>query len=464
MTTPTPIPTPTSTPARVRHSSAFGVPAFRRLWAAGVVSDSGDWLLFIALPLVVLQLSGSALTTSIAFLLELLPPIVLAPFVARLVARVDRKRLMVVVNVVQACCLAPLLLVETSAQLPIVYGVIVAQAACSAVFEPAKNSLLPDLVDADRIVSANAFVGLGQDIGRLVGGPLGGVLLAVGHLQLVAAADLVTYVGSAVLLATVPSVASPSVPGARRWRGRSRAAARRAATTEPDSSRAAASEAGASRASRPSPRAPRGPAAAPTTASHGILRALRAPATRGPFLVLVVASVAQGLFVVLFVFFVTDSIGGNDADVGLLRGVQAVGAIAAGGVLAVAASRFPVARVAIVGVIGFAVLTLVVWNLSYATHALWPYVVLFALVGAPGVLMGTGLTSLLQLVTPSDGRGAVFSALGLVVAVGQAVGMLLAGTLQGVVGTMPLLEVQAGAYVVAAVIAVVVLPRAARRA
>jgi MFS family permease len=398
------------------------------------VSDSGDWLLFIALPLVVLQLSGSALTTSVAFLLELLPPIVLAPFVARLVARVDRKRLMVTVAIVQACCLMPLLLVDTRADLPIVAGVIVAQAVCSAVFEPAKNSLLPDLVDADRIVSANALVGLGQDIGRLVGGPLGGVLLAVGHLPLVAGADLVTYVGSAILLGTLPSAA------------------------------------GVGRASRPTavpdgaalPEATARPAAPAPARAHGVLAALRSPATRGTFAVLFVAAIAQGLFVVLFVFFVTDGIGGDDADVGLLRGVQAIGAIGAGAVLAVAASRFPVARVAVVGVASFAVLTIVVWNLSWVTHALWPYVLLFVLVGAPGVLMGAGTTSLLQLLTPAHGRAAAFSALGLVTAAGQAVGMLGAGLLQGPVGTMPLLEVQAGAYVVAAVLAAILLPRAIR--
>ena len=54
----------------------MAVPAFRRLWAAGIVSDAGDWLMFIALPLVVLRLTGSALGTSFAFLLELAPPVV----------------------------------------------------------------------------------------------------------------------------------------------------------------------------------------------------------------------------------------------------------------------------------------------------------------------------------------------------------------------------------------------------
>jgi hypothetical protein len=57
------------TTATMAGSALRSVP-FRRLWAAGLLSDTGDWLLFIALPLVVLRLTGSAVATSFAFALE----------------------------------------------------------------------------------------------------------------------------------------------------------------------------------------------------------------------------------------------------------------------------------------------------------------------------------------------------------------------------------------------------------
>jgi len=305
-----------------------------------------------------------------------------------------------VVNVGQALSLIPLLFVRSAEDLPLVYIVIVLQAAFNAAFEPAKNALLPALVGPDRIVSANALVSLNQNLGRLVGGPLGGVLLAVGDLTLVVAVDLASYLASAVLVAILP---------------------------------------------RSGPRASR-----VNTSRSSILRVLIDRELRGPFTVIFAASIAQGMFVVLFVFFVTETLGGTEADVGLLRGVQAIGAIAAGLALSFIASRIGVRALSIAGVGAFAVVSLITWNLSFVTDELWAYVVLFAVVGAPGVFLGDGLVSMLQLASNDDLRGSVFAALGLVMALGQATGLLIAGALQEKIGTVPLLELQGGMYLLAA--------------
>jgi MFS family permease len=389
--------------------SALAVPAFRRLWIAGIVSDAGDWLMLIALPLVVLRLTGSALGTSFAFLLELAPAVLLAPVAGRLADRLPRREIMVAATLAQATSLLPLLAVHDRGDLPLLYGVIVAQATFAAFFEPAKNAVLPTLVGPERAVSANALVGLNNDLGRIVGGPLGGVLLAVAGLSGVALVDIGTYLVAAALVVSLP---------------RQRAARKTAGPSE-----------------------------------SGILRALASGAIRGPIVVVFAAAVAQGLFVVLFVFFVTGTLGGSEADVGLLRGVQAIGAIVAGAVLGALGARLHVLRLTLAGLVAFAALTALAWNLSFVTHAVPVYGVLFAAVGAPAVLLGAGLTSLLQQASTDGRRGSAFAALGLGQAAGQAIGLLTAGVLQDVVGTLPLLEVQAGVYAVAAVLGVLLLPR-----
>lgn len=398
--------------------TAFAIPAFRRLWGAGLVSDTGDWLLFIALPLVVFQLTGSAASTAIAFLLELVPAVVLAPLAAHLVGRFDRRWLMVTVNVGQALALLPLLWVNDVGDLPIAYAVILVHASLSTIFEPAKNTLLPDLVDTERLVSANALIGLNQNLGRLIGGPLGGVLLAVGDLGVIVVVDMITYIVSAALIASLPSVG----------------ASRRDAAGAPPRARSA-------------------------EAPVGLVAALRIPRLRGAYAVIFVSSIAQGMFLVLFVLFAFGPLGGSDADVGLLRGIQAVGAIAAGLVLGFLARGSSPRALATASLFAFGALSLAIWNLPALTTHLWPYVLLFAAVGAPGVIMIAGLISVLQEESAPAQRGAVFAAVGLVGALGQAAGILLGGVSDGPIGLVPLLEVQGGLYLFAGVIALLWLPR-----
>lgn len=185
-------------------------------------------------------------------------------------------------------------------------------------------------------------------------------------------------------------------------------------------------------------------------ASVGVTAALRQRGLRIVYLSIGLAAVSQGLFLVLFVLFVTDGLNGSDAEVGLLRGIQAVGSIAAGAALGLFAVAARPRRLAVIGALAFGAISLAVWNLPALTTSTWPYVVLFALVGAPGVLLSTGYISLVQ--TTADDRGSAFAALGLVNALGQGVGLLAAGVVQPVTGMLPLLELQGVLYLVSGLV------------
>jgi MFS family permease len=103
--------------------------SFRRLWVAGLISDTGDWLLLVSLPILVYQYTHSTLGTAAAFLVELVPPVLLAPLAGRVADRLDRRRTLMWISLAQAAGLTPLLLVEGRTGLPIVYVVVFAQAA-----------------------------------------------------------------------------------------------------------------------------------------------------------------------------------------------------------------------------------------------------------------------------------------------------------------------------------------------
>jgi MFS family permease len=382
---------------------------FRNLWTAGLVSDAGDWLLLVALPILVYQLTGSTLGTALAFLVELAPPILLGAVAGRLADRWDRRRALMWVSVAQAAALLPLLAVGGRDDLWIVYAVITAQAALATLFDPSKNALLPTLVPADELVGANSLLAINANLGRLVGGPLGGALLALGDLRTIVAVDALSFGLAALLISRVrpqPSTAQPASPS---------------------------------------------PDAAPASGSGDESDASRRRVRAG-LLMTGIGAVAQGLFAVLFVPFVARVLHGDAAETGLLRGVQAVGAIAAALLLGALARRSRASVLAATGAGMFGLLGLVIWNAPRVTLTELLYVVLFAAVGAPGTVMVTGLMSALQEAAPAATRGRVFGAFTAVFAVGQAIGMVAAGLLGDRVGVVAVLNVQGFLYLLTAVI------------
>lgn len=380
-------------------------PAFRRLWLAGLISDTGDWLLLVSLPIVVYRDTGSSAGTAAAFLLQLAPPVLLAAPAGRLADRHDRPRTLLIVAVAQAAVLLPLLSAHGRGGLAIVYVVLVAQAALAALFDPAKNALLPALVGRGELVSANALVGLNANAGRLVGGSLGGALLAAGGgLTTIVAVDAASFLLAAALIAGVRAPAAPSTP------------------------------------------------AAPTT------RTARLPSqARGPLCVVLLAGVAQGLFVVLFIVFVARVLHGGAREIGLLRGMQAIGAIAAGAGLALLARRLTTGALTAASAAVFGLISLAVWNAPHIGAVEGVYVGLFIAVGAPGTTLETGLTSAVQERTPADRLGRAFAAFGVAAAVGEAIGMVAGGVLGDRIGVVPVLDAQGCLYLLAGLLAAVLL-------
>src|SRR5215469_18054519 len=84
---------------------------FALLWSGGLISVTGDWVLIIGLPIYVLILSHSVLATSIILISGRIPSLLLGPLAGVFVDRWNRKRIMVVGNVLSALALLPLLLV-----------------------------------------------------------------------------------------------------------------------------------------------------------------------------------------------------------------------------------------------------------------------------------------------------------------------------------------------------------------
>jgi MFS family permease len=126
----------------------------------------------------------------------------LTSFAGVFVDRWDRRRLLVVTNLLQALAVVALLLVDAGS-LWVVYVVAAAQSAVASFSQPAESALLPSLVPPEDLVPANALNVLNNQVGRLVGTPLGAVLLGLGGLPVVVVVDAATFLAAAGLVAAM---------------------------------------------------------------------------------------------------------------------------------------------------------------------------------------------------------------------------------------------------------------------
>ena len=196
---------------------------------------------------------------------------------------------------------------------------------------------------------------------------------------------------------------------------------------------------------------------------EGLVVVGRSPVLRRTLVVVALAALAQGAFVVLFVLFVVRDLGASEADVGVLRGVQAAGSIAAGLLLAPLVRRIDPGRLLAVslGVVG--ALSLVIWNGPQVTTAFGVYVALFVAVGAPALTTMTGLMTLVQTHAAPEVRGRVMSTVFAVLGGVQAGGMLVAGLVGTGGGLTAALEVQGCLYLAAALMRAAWRPGRRRR-
>jgi MFS family permease len=180
---------------------------FALLWTGGLVSLGGDWVLYAALPFFVYERTGSTVATAGMIVAELAPGAVAGSVAGVFVDRWDRRRVLVVANVLQGAVVAFLLLGE----LWLVFAVAAVQSTVAAFADPAEDALLPSLVGVDDLVAANALAALGNRLARLLGLPLGGLLLGLVGLRAVVLVDCASFAAAALLIARVDAPVSERI-------------------------------------------------------------------------------------------------------------------------------------------------------------------------------------------------------------------------------------------------------------
>jgi MFS family permease len=174
---------------------------FRLLYLATLISLGGDWFLTVALLDLVLELTGSATLVSLVLLFQTLPIFLFTPHAGHVIDRLDRRKLMIGVDLLRiGACLLPLL-ARTPAMLPFAFAGVFLIAVGSAYFEPAAQAALPNIVSGEELAAANVLMGSTWGTMLVAGAGIGGAVTALLGRDASFVFDAASFGVSALLLA-----------------------------------------------------------------------------------------------------------------------------------------------------------------------------------------------------------------------------------------------------------------------
>jgi MFS family permease len=178
---------------------------FAKLWAASTTSALGSGLATIAAPLFVAARTTNPLVVSAAFAVSWLPWLLFALPGGVLVDRVDRRRLMILIDCVRVGAVGVLAvaILTDRAGVALLYVVLFLVNTGEVVFRSASGAMIPSVVPRDRLERANGFLFGGATLMQsMVAGPLGGFLFVVAAC-IPFFVNAGTYAASAVLVGLV---------------------------------------------------------------------------------------------------------------------------------------------------------------------------------------------------------------------------------------------------------------------
>jgi MFS family permease len=196
-----------SAPGQAAQPSPFAIfrnANFSYLWSGQLISTIGDALTSLAAGILVYQITGSVLSVGLILMASAAPTLVFGLIAGVIVDRYDRKMIMVVTCLIRAVLIAfiPLVVVPTGDILWL-YVIVLLSASVQQFFDPANDSVLPEIASDEELASANSIMAIAQFGSTAIGFALAGLITAQFSIEWAFYLDAATFVVTAALIALV---------------------------------------------------------------------------------------------------------------------------------------------------------------------------------------------------------------------------------------------------------------------
>lgn len=403
---------PQSTPRADRPRSLLRDERVARVWGAGLAAWLGNHALFVVLPFVVFDSTGSPAATALTVLASALPPVLFGQVAGVVSDRWDRRRVLLSANIALMVLTLGYLAAEGW---PWIAALSFVRSCFGQLVGPSEHALLPELAPPDRLGELASLNTLNNSLARLVGPALGGTMLAVAGFPAAIWVVAVCHGLSALLVAMVDhrspgSEISVDRPGmVAQWR-------------------------------------------------EGAAMVSRHPALRALVPIVALMAVGEGFVSALLAPFARELLHAGPDALGWILSAQAVGGILGALWSTRVADRRGALPLLSAAALAAGVLLLVVFTYPHCHPMLWPAVVLTAFAGVPFAVVAAMQGTLLQTQSPPALRGRVFSVFWGVTSLVQIVAIGVAGVLAEHVGS-GVIVVDAVAYLAAGVVGIAAVRR-----
>ena len=337
---------------------------FRLLWLAQLISTAGSSLTDLAAGIWVYRETGSALAVGLTLMATAVPSLVVGLLAGVYVDRHDRRRIMILTCLIQSVIVGLLAVVVEMDSIIGLYVLILVNAGIKQFFDPAYDSLIPEMATDEELNAANAFLSIASFGSTAIGFAGAGLLASAFSLQWAFIIDAISFLVCAGLIALMGKYPMP----------------------EPDDEASVAV------------------IVANLKAGMGTL--FGTPVIRSLFVVGAFMFVAFGLWNVLLLPFSINTLGATEFEYGLQEGLTSVGFVVGSLLMARYARLLPEPAWIVVSLVGMGIT-----GILYALATSVPVAIL--LVTLSGLLQPPSSVSrsvLLQRNTPREMRGRVFSA------------------------------------------------------
>jgi len=173
---------------------------FRLLWSAQIVSELGDWFYSIAIFSFLLELTGSAKMVSLAFMMQVLPQTLASPAAGVINDRIRRRSVMLFADWSRAVIVFSMIFVTSRDTLWVLFILLFLETLMWALFEPARNAVIPNITSPEERGRANALSATTWSVNFALGTAIGGLVAAFAGRQAVFVLNALSFILSAILI------------------------------------------------------------------------------------------------------------------------------------------------------------------------------------------------------------------------------------------------------------------------